>query len=141
MPLAYAKLFRLLTPRWWLWSVGVLIVILVAAGETHRWYGNFAFVRIWQGKAVFLSVALPLIYAYGLRFAVQPTMRGWITARCSPGRGHRLHVIRAVGRPGQRALGAGRYPSPVAPEPDDRGHRSARLGLRAGRRPGSSAPA
>jgi hypothetical protein len=77
VPLAHAKLFRLLTPRWWLWSVAVLTVILVAAGETHRWYGNFAFVRIWQGKAVFLSVFLPLIYAYGLRFGVEPTLRGW----------------------------------------------------------------
>ena len=30
------------------------------------------------GKGVFLSVALPLIYAYSLRFAVQPTLRGWL---------------------------------------------------------------
>jgi hypothetical protein len=78
VPLAYAKLFRVLTPRWWLWSVGVLTLILVVIGETHRWYGNFAFVRIWQGKAILLSVALPLIFAYSLRFAVQPTMRGWL---------------------------------------------------------------
>lgn len=76
-PLAHAKLFRLLTPRWWLWSVTVLLVVLVAAGETHRWYGNFAFVRMWQGKAVLLSVFLPLIYAYGLRFAVRPNLRDW----------------------------------------------------------------
>jgi hypothetical protein len=78
VPLAYAKLFRVLTPGWWLWSVGVLVVLLVVAGETHRWYGNFAFVRMWQGKAFFLSVVLPMIYAYGLRFAVEPTPRGWI---------------------------------------------------------------
>jgi hypothetical protein len=78
VPLAHAKLFRLLTPRWWLWSVGVVILVFVVVGETHRWYGNFAFVRMWQGKAVFLSVALPMIYAYGLRFGMQPTTRGWI---------------------------------------------------------------
>ena len=77
-PLAYAKLFRVLTPRWWLWSVGVMVVLLVVTGETHRWYGNFAFVRMWQGKAILLSVVLPMIYAYSLRFAAQPTMRDWI---------------------------------------------------------------
>jgi hypothetical protein len=77
-PLAHAKLLRVLTPRWWLWSVGVVVVVLVATGETHRSYGNFAFVRMWHGKALFLSVVLPMIYAYALRFAVQPTIRGWV---------------------------------------------------------------
>jgi hypothetical protein len=78
VPLAHAKLFRVLTPRWWLWSVGVLVVLLVATGETHRSYGNFAFVRMWQGKAVLISVVLPMIFAYGLRFAARPTLRGWV---------------------------------------------------------------
>jgi hypothetical protein len=51
--------------------------VLVAAGETHRWYGNFAFVRMWQGKAIFLFVFMPLVYAYALRFAVRPNLRDW----------------------------------------------------------------
>lgn len=78
VPFAYARLLRLLTPRQWLWGVAAVILVLVAAGETHRWYGNFAFVRMWQGKSILLSVFLPLIYAYGLRFALRPTRRGWL---------------------------------------------------------------
>jgi hypothetical protein len=78
VPLAYAKLFRILTPQWWLWSVAVLVALLIVTGETHRWYGNFAFVRIWQGKAIFLSLVLPLIYVYGVRFGSQPTAWSWI---------------------------------------------------------------
>ena len=132
VPLAYAKLFRLLTPRWWLWSVGVLTVILVAAGETHRWYGNFAFVRIWQGKAVFLSVFLPLIYAYGLRFAVQPTVRGWallcaaLRSRPSAARHPRC------GPPRPARSWRWSDPPSVAPELEGRGPRSPWLRLRAG---------
>jgi hypothetical protein len=78
VPLAHARLFRILTPRHWLAAVATLLVILVAAGETHRWYGNFAFVRLWQGKSIFLSVFTPLIYAYAFRFALRPNRRDWI---------------------------------------------------------------
>jgi hypothetical protein len=78
VPLAHAKLFRILTPRRWLAAVATLMFILLAAGETHRWYGNFSFVRMWQGKSIFLSVFLPLICAYALRFAVRRNLRDWI---------------------------------------------------------------
>ena len=78
VPLAHARLFRLLTPDRWLWAVGVLIIVLVATGETHRWYGNFALVRVWQGKSIFLFVFLPLVYAYAIRFALQPSWRSGI---------------------------------------------------------------
>lgn len=77
VPLAHAKLFRILTPRRWLATVTTLVFILVAAGETHRWYGNFSFVRMWQGKSIFLFVFMPLVYAYALRFAVRPNLRDW----------------------------------------------------------------
>lgn len=62
VPLAHAKLFRLLTPKLWLWGVCLTLGVLVGVGDTHRWYGNFAFVRMWQGKSIFLCVFLPLIY-------------------------------------------------------------------------------
>ncbi len=78
VPLAFAALFRRLTPKYWLWATLALVVVLAAPGETHRWYGNFAFVRIWQGKGIFLFVFLPLIWLAGIRFAREPDLRGWL---------------------------------------------------------------
>ena len=53
------------------------MIVLVAAGETHRWYGNFGFVRIWQGKSIQLFVFTPLVYAYAIEFALRPTVSRW----------------------------------------------------------------
>ena len=39
VPLASAKLFRIFTPRIWPWTVGVFVVVLLAAGETYGWSG------------------------------------------------------------------------------------------------------
>jgi hypothetical protein len=82
VPLAWAELFRLLTPRTWIWSVAALLLVLVAAGETHRFYSNFAFVRMWQGKSIYLFAALPLVYTQALRFALRPGVRRllWLAA-------------------------------------------------------------
>ena len=77
VPIAHARLFRLLTPKHWLAAVVTLVIVLVAAGETHRWYGNFGFVRIWQGKSIQLFVFTPLVYAYAMEFALRPTFSRW----------------------------------------------------------------
>jgi hypothetical protein len=77
VPIAHARLFRLLAPGNWLAAVATLLVVLVAAGETHRWYGNFGLVRIWQGKAIQLFVFTPLVYAYAMEFAQRPTLARW----------------------------------------------------------------
>jgi hypothetical protein len=77
IPLAHARLFRLLTPRHWLAAVVTLVTVLIAVGETHQWYGNFGFVRIWQGKAIQLSVFTPLVYAYAMEFALRPSLARW----------------------------------------------------------------
>jgi hypothetical protein len=77
IPLAHAKLFRLLTPRVWPWAVAAVLVVLLGAGETHRWYGNFAFVRIWQGKGIYLFVFMPLVYSYAIQFALRPSLPRW----------------------------------------------------------------
>ena len=75
VPLALARFYRLLLPNHWLWAVITTILVFVAVGETHRWYGNFTLVRIWQGKSIFLSIFMPLVYAYSLRFALAPSWR------------------------------------------------------------------
>ncbi len=78
VPLAYARLFRRLAPRWWLFAAVALVIVLVAVGGPRKWYGNKAFLGMWLGKSIFLSVFWPLIYAYALDFALRPTRRGWI---------------------------------------------------------------
>ncbi len=81
VPLAWARLFRRLAPRHWLWAVVAVLWVLLVAGDVHRWYGNFAFVRIWQGKSVFLSVLLPVIWSAALDFARRPSRRAfWLLA-------------------------------------------------------------
>jgi len=77
VPLAHARLLRRLTPERWLAGAIALVVVLLAVGETHRWYGNFGLVRIWQGKAIALFVFMPLVYAYGIEFAARPGVRGF----------------------------------------------------------------
>ena len=77
VPLAYARLFRILTPRYWPFSVLAVLFVLVGGGGTLFWYGDFSLARIINGKSVYLSVFLPLAYAYGLRFGAHPCLRHW----------------------------------------------------------------
>jgi len=72
-PLAAAHLFRDLAPRRWLGCTLAWVVVLLAMGEEHRAYGNFGFVRAWQGKGALLLVLLPLVTSQALRFARRPT--------------------------------------------------------------------
>lgn len=74
MPLAWARLFRTLVPTRWLWATAVLVLLLLLVGDAPRWFGSFGPARIWQGKAVFLSILLPLITAFGLEFGARPSL-------------------------------------------------------------------
>jgi len=80
IPLAQARLYRRLLPQPLAWTAAVFATtaILWCAGDTHRSFGNYAFVRAWQGKAIFLSVAMPLIYAYGVRYSATGSSRDWL---------------------------------------------------------------
>jgi hypothetical protein len=78
VPLALARLCRWLAPRCWPWAVAACVFVLLAAGEPHRWYGNFALVRIWQGKGLLLFVFLPLVQAHAIEFALRPGRGAWL---------------------------------------------------------------
>jgi hypothetical protein len=80
IPLCQARLHRQLLPRSPAWIAAVLAttVVLLVAGDTHRSFGNYAFVRLWQGKAIFLTIALPLIYAYAIRFSASGALGDWL---------------------------------------------------------------
>ena len=76
--LAYGELFKIFAPKHWVFGVLAVIIFLIANGEMHRTYGNFSFVRLHQGKAILVSVLVPLLITYGLRFASYPTRRNWL---------------------------------------------------------------
>lgn len=73
--LAYGELFKILAPKHWFYGVLGSWVFLIANGNVHRTYGNFSFVRLHQGKGVLVTVMVPLIIAYGLRFVANPSFR------------------------------------------------------------------
>jgi len=62
---------RQLAPRKWL-LIGMITVVLgLVLGECHRGFGNFMFVRIFQGKSMYVSALMPLIFALTFRCASQ----------------------------------------------------------------------
>ena len=75
---AYGKLFRIIAPEHWSWGVLTVFLFLCANGDVHRTYGNFSFVRLHQGKGMFLSVMVPLLITYSLQFARHPTPKYWM---------------------------------------------------------------
>lgn len=82
-PLAWARLFRTLSPGRWFWGVLAAVGYLLLDGSAHGGWGNLAFVRIFQGKAVFLTVLAPLVTAYALRFGRRPTPGNWLLLAAS----------------------------------------------------------
>jgi hypothetical protein len=79
VPLAYARLFRLLLPDRWLWAVGTtLAYLLYASDAVHHGWPNFGLVRLHQGKGILLSLMLPLLAAYAIEFGREPSRRRWL---------------------------------------------------------------
>jgi hypothetical protein len=58
-------------PRQWIVTGIIAVTLLLVLGENHRSFGNFAFVRIFQGKAIFLTAMVPLIYGLSFRYQSQ----------------------------------------------------------------------
>ena len=134
VPLAHARSSGSSPRSRWLATVATLVFILIAAGETHRWYGNFAFVRMWQGKAIFLVVFMPLVYAYALRFAVRPNAARLDDAGGGADRRRRLQLVGTVGGAARRGHGPVLRRAAIAPRAGDGRARHARVGLRTRRR-------
>ncbi|MBW2230296.1 MAG: hypothetical protein JRG92_13785 [Deltaproteobacteria bacterium] len=78
IPLAYARLLALLLPGRWPWALAVVVAVLLLAGDGKAGHAGFALLRLQQGKSVLLHVALPLISAYGIAFALRPDRRRFI---------------------------------------------------------------
>lgn len=76
--LAWSFLLRQLVPSRWLVLLPVLFACVMALGEAHRAYGNFAFVRLFQGKAVLATCMVPVITAAALAYARHGGLKHWL---------------------------------------------------------------
>ena len=59
-------------------ATALLIIILMAWGETHIAYGNRLFVRLFQGKGLLIACTTPACVYAGLLFSQQPRMGTWV---------------------------------------------------------------
>lgn len=66
--LAIFLLTKEIIPSHWLLAGVLTLLLTLLLGETHRSPANFSFVRIFQGKAVFLSVIVPTIFYLTAKF-------------------------------------------------------------------------
>jgi hypothetical protein len=74
----WAYLMRRIVPARWSWALLILFFVVLALGEMHRDYGNFAFVRLFQGKAILVTGMVPVIAGAALRFARHGGARHWL---------------------------------------------------------------
>jgi len=72
LPFAWAELMGALVPRHWLVSTGLALLLLALLGESHYSLGNFAFVRLFQGKAVLATAGIPLLFAWSWKIQERP---------------------------------------------------------------------
>lgn len=76
--LAWVYLLRRIVPARWPAVLLVLFACVLALGETHAAYGNFAFVRLFQGKAILATVMVPVVTGSALLFARHGGLRHWL---------------------------------------------------------------
>jgi hypothetical protein len=76
--LAQWLLLKLIHPRAAWLGVALVFLALLCWGDGHRTFGNFAFVRLFQGKGAFVCVFVPLIIYYALRFSGAPSVKNWL---------------------------------------------------------------
>lgn len=75
--LAWVYLLRRIVPERWPVVLPILFLCVMALGESHRAYGNFAFVRMFQGKAILATCMVPAITAAALLYARHGGIRHW----------------------------------------------------------------
>ncbi|HJU25436.1 MAG TPA: DUF6077 domain-containing protein, partial [Rhodanobacteraceae bacterium] len=76
--LAWVYLLRRIVPERWPSVLLMLFLVVLALGEAHRAYGNFAFVRLFQGKAVLATCMVPVIAGSALSFVRHGKARHWL---------------------------------------------------------------
>ena len=76
--LAWARLLRMIVPVGWIWALAAIVLLMLVVGSPTRWYGNFALMRLQQGKSLLVTAGVPLLIAYAVQFVCRPGSRSWI---------------------------------------------------------------
>ena len=83
LPFFLLRLSREIAIRNALFVVVMTLCVLALDGSEHRSFGNFAMVRFFQGKAIFVTALVPVLLAYGIRFGRQPTRKRFALMACA----------------------------------------------------------
>src|SRR3546814_1191369 len=76
--LAWVYLLRRIVPARWPIVLPILFACVLALGEATGAYGNFAFVRLFQGKAILATCMVPAIIGAALDYARHGGARHWL---------------------------------------------------------------
>src|SRR5947207_9644286 len=79
VPIAWFRLMQILAPRGYVVAT-VLALLLLSLPAEFRGFGNFALVRLFQGKALFVSIAIPLLFCFAWEFIETGRKRMWIVS-------------------------------------------------------------
>ncbi len=85
-PLAYWMVAKTCTPRTAWLAILLAVPLVLAWGDGHRTFGNYGFVRLFQGKAVYMCVFVPLVVWTGWAYASAPSPAAWlrlVLAQCA----------------------------------------------------------
>ena len=77
VPLAWTRLMRVLAGGQWLAGTVLALVLFTLPGEP-RAIGNDAFVRLFLGKAILVSLGIPLLYAFAWLFEETGSAWDWL---------------------------------------------------------------
>lgn len=75
---ASALLLRVLLPGAWPWALAALFALQLAMGNTDSSFGNYAYVRLFHGKAVLASALLPYLVFATIRFMRTGRRADWL---------------------------------------------------------------
>jgi hypothetical protein len=64
----HIKLLRLTIRDDWVYGMFFFFIVMLVWGDIHRTHANFGLVRLFQGKAVFVSLIIPAIIYYYFKF-------------------------------------------------------------------------
>jgi len=76
LPFAWSFFMRSVTHRW-IAGTALVMLLLILLGDDNYSLGNFAFVRLFQGKSVLVNIAIPLLFASAWRFAAVGGLTAW----------------------------------------------------------------